>query len=442
MTPNTPVIHLTPRRQAVPAGFATTPEVLVRISAPDAQANALVERPPLHLALVIDRSGSMSGQPLEEAKNAASFIIQNLSAHDRASLVVFDEHVQTLVPLVDMSHRTTLLAAIKGIHSGGSTNLHGGWLAGAETLATAARPNVLSRVILLSDGCANNGLKDEAAIARQCAEMAGAGVTTSTYGLGHHFNEALMISMARSGHGNSYYGETAADLLDPFREEFALLNALFARHASLQVTPAPGVQVEMLNDYAAAPAGGWRLPDLAHGAEAWALLRLTVPAANDSALPLELLSAQVAWQSMDGEVREPLAAALSLPAVPPALFGALVEDALVLRRLAEVNAAKLQDKARAAAQRRDWQRVDQVLAEVTALGADNPWIANVVKELKQLAGRRDHAMFAKEASYSAQRMTTRATAPAEGLEDSLDIPSFLRRKTRQGKAEPGKPTAP
>jgi hypothetical protein len=53
-------------------------------------------------------------------------------------------------------------------------------------------------------------------------------VTTSTYGLGRGFNEELMVAMARAGHGNSYYGQTAEDLMDPFREELELLNALCA----------------------------------------------------------------------------------------------------------------------------------------------------------------------------------------------------------------------
>jgi len=431
----TPTILLTPRRQAIPAGFATTLEVLVRIAVPDAPATNAVKRPPLHLALVIDHSGSMSGAPLDEAKKSASFIIENLSPHGRASLIIFDDNAETLVPLVDMSHRATLLAAIKGIRSGGSTNLHGGWLAGAESLATAARPNVLSRVILLSDGCANRGLQDPAAIARQCAEMAGAGVSTSTYGLGHNFNEALMIDMARAGQANSYYGESAADLMDPFREEFALLNALFSRQTVLHVGLTNGVSAELLNDYPPVATGGWRLPDLALGAEAWALLRLTMPATPESTLPAELASVTVNYQSLDGQAYEPLTTTLALPAVTPSLFSTLAEDALVLRRLAEINAAKLQVKARGAAQRRDWQQVDLLLGEVSALGADNPWIASVVKELKQLASRRNDVMFAKEASYSSQRMTTRVTAPREGLHDTLNIPDFLRRKTRQGKAE-------
>jgi len=106
-------------------------------------------------------------------------------------------------------------------------------------------------VILLSDGCANHGLLDHDQIYAQCAELARAGVSTSTYGLGHGFNEELMIGMARHGQGSSYYGQTADDLMDPFREEFELLNALCARRLRLEIAPAAGVKAKMLNDYVA-----------------------------------------------------------------------------------------------------------------------------------------------------------------------------------------------
>jgi Ca-activated chloride channel family protein len=71
-------------------------------------------------------------------------------------------------------------------------------------LAPNTREDVTSRVILLSDGCANAGLVEPEAIHAQCGEFARAGISTSTYGLGRHFNEDLMIGMARSGLGNSY----------------------------------------------------------------------------------------------------------------------------------------------------------------------------------------------------------------------------------------------
>ncbi len=100
----------------------------------------------------------------------------------------FDDRVHVLVPAQQVGDRRALHQALEDIHEGGSTNLHGGWEAGARCLADFAQEAGLSRVILLSDGNANVGRTDSDLIAQQCGELALKGVTTSTYGLGHQFN--------------------------------------------------------------------------------------------------------------------------------------------------------------------------------------------------------------------------------------------------------------
>jgi Ca-activated chloride channel family protein len=434
---NTPKLIITPRRPAVLADFSATVDVLVRVQAPDAPAGIQAARTPLHLALVIDRSGSMAGQPLSEARRAAAFVIDGLAAQDRASLVVYDDAVETLVPLTGLADKSTLQRAIARITDGGSTNLHGGWIGGAETLAPSTTAGVVSRVILLSDGCANKGITTPEVIFAQCRELAAAGVTTSTYGLGRGFNEDLMIGMARAGQGNTYYGQTAEDLMDPFREELALLNALCARRLILEVQTAEGVRAEVLNGYTAVGDGGWQLPDLAYGGEAWALVRLTVPRRSVSADPAMLLSAGVRYSDLSGEPRALQPVTLALPAVAAGAYEALVEDELVARRAGELEAARLQREARAAARRRDWATVDQLVAQTRVLGETNLWVGDVAGELESLALLRDEVMFAKEAAYSSDRMSNRLASLSESSDRSAPGgPAFLRRKRAQGKSEP------
>ena len=127
----TPTLLLTPRRTALLADHDNALDVLVRVQAPDLPAEQVPKRSPLNIALVIDRSGSMSGQPLDEAKRCAEFVIDGLTAADRASLVVYDNNVNTLVPLTALTDREVFRRAIRAVTSGGMTNLHGGWLAGA-----------------------------------------------------------------------------------------------------------------------------------------------------------------------------------------------------------------------------------------------------------------------------------------------------------------------
>ena len=331
-----PTLLATPRRPALLAGHDNTLEVLVRIQAPDAPAE-LPQRSPLHLSLVIDRSGSMSGKPLAEAQRCAEFVLDGLLPTDRLSLVVYDDGVDTLVPAVPVADgREVIRRAIRQIADGGSTNLHGGWHQGVVTLLPYVSPKTVSRVILLSDGCANAGLVDPQAIWAQCVEFAGAGIGTSTYGLGSGFNEDLMIGMARSGHGTSYYGESADDLMDPFREEFDLLNALCARRLRLEIEPAPGVKVTMLNDYGAASDHAWWLPDLAYGGEAWAIVRFKVPKKlvdSSASDPVTLGTIALRYTGIDGEPRAIQPEACTLPVLPASAFGAISDDELVLRRM-------------------------------------------------------------------------------------------------------------
>ncbi len=441
-----PTLIITARRPALLAGHDNELDVLVRVQAPDAPAE-LPARNPLHLSLVIDRSGSMSGQPLEEAKRCAEFVLDGLQATDQMSLVVYDSDVETLVPAMPLGDRETLRRAIRRIASRGMTNLHGGWLQGAGTLAPHTRDNVTSRVILLSDGCANEGLTEPDQIYVQCADLARAGVSTSTYGLGRSFNEELMIGMARHGQGSSYYGQTADDLMDPFREEFELLNALCARRLRLELAPATGVKAKMLNDYVADGDDAWLLPNLAFGGEAWAVVRLRVPSQllSDAGpdVALALCSFSLRYATLDGEPRAIQPMSLALPALPGSAFGAIAEDELVARRSDELEAAYLQTKARSAALRGDWDAVARSLKRAERIAANNPWVAEALNELRELAARKDEVMFAKESAFSSRKMNSRLA-----LRDEVQTPygapapaSYLRRKSSQGKAERKTPEA-
>src|SRR5688572_13824884 len=205
--PSSLQLLVSPERAAIVAGAANTLRALVRVQAPDLPSHT--SRDALHLALVVDRSGSMSGAPLEEAKRCARHVVEQLGARDRACIIAFDDEVAQLAPLTAGSDKAVLRAAIDGIDSGGSTDLHGGWRAGADELAAKLAPLGVHRVILLSDGEANAGLTDIEVIAGQCRDLTRRGVTTSTYGLGRRFNEDLMVAMSKSGRGNAYYGQTA-----------------------------------------------------------------------------------------------------------------------------------------------------------------------------------------------------------------------------------------
>lgn len=433
-------ILLTPLRPGLCAGKTNTLDVLVRIQAPDAPQGHVAVRPPQALALVIDRSGSMRGRPLHEAKRCAEYVLGKLRPTDAVALVKFDNRVQRLWPAAPLGDGAAQRAAVAGIHSGGNTNLHGGWKEGADTLAVVAGKG-LKRVVLLSDGQANEGVIDSEVIAAQCAEWAAQGVTTSTYGLGTDFNEELMVAMSRSGGGNHYYGETAEDLMDPFQQELELLGNLYLRDLRLGVTAPEGFKVEVVNQLQATSTG-WRLPDLAWGAEAWAVIRVTVPAmALPHAGPLcKVLSVSVTGQTLEGQSMQLDMAGLSVPVLPKAGFEALAEDELVARRLVELAAAEALMTMRIAAAEGNWAQVELQLEQASRRFAGNEWVTAVLEAMRSVAESRDRDRSMKAMYFSSSRFRSRLSDKAEGTDysaaaESSSVPSYLRRKPSQGKGD-------
>jgi Ca-activated chloride channel family protein len=212
------------------------------------------------------------------------------------------------------------------------------------------------------------------------------------------------------------------------------------------VEPAPGVKAKVLNDYVT-DTEGWALPDLAFGGEAWAVVRLRVPANVMSAnqgegSPLPLCSISLRYTTLDGEPRAIQPTSLALPALPAAAFGAIAEDELVVRRADELEAAHLQQKARAAARRHDWPGVAAALKKAERIADNNPWVAASLSELRELAARKDEESFAKEAMFASRRMNTRLAQKCESpdVQDAVSAP-YLRRKSSQGKADPKPPQA-
>ena len=433
-------VVLTPHRAALCDGRDNTIDVLVRIQSPAAPAGHTAARPAQAISLVIDRSGSMSGRPLAEARRCAEYVISKMRPTDSVSLVQFDNRVQRLWPAVPLGDGAPLRAAIAGIESDGNTNLHGGWADGVDSLHQVPGSG-LKRVILLSDGQANEGTTDSDTLAAACAKWAADGITTSTYGLGNSFNEDLMVAMARAGGGNHYYGDTAEDLMDPFQQELELIGNLCLRDLRINASAPDGVGVTMVNELPAID-GGWRLPDLAWGAEAWAVLRLTVPVTALPALGglLSVLKVSVEGQSLQGEPVQLERTGLALPVLSPEAFSGLPTDELVTRRLVELSAAEAMQRMRRAAAEHDWEAVDRMLEAAGREFAGNEWVSAMTEAMKGIALSRSRERMMKESGYSSGKLRNRLVAPDEMANFSAamerhEVPAYLRRKASQGKGD-------
>lgn len=309
--PAAPTLELLPLHAALVQGQSVTLDVLVRVSPPSMAIDP--QRTALNLSLVVDRSGSMSGNKIRYAREAAAFAVNHLLPCDRVSVVIFDDRIDTLVPSTLATDKTTLLKQIQAIQARGSTALHGGWVEGGTQVSQYLNPDQLNRVILLSDGLANVGESRPDRIANDVHGLAQRGVSTTTLGIGDHYSEDLLMAMARSGDGNFVHIESPDQIPAIFETELAGLSATLGQRVSLGLEPQAGVRVlDVLNDLEQTDTGRYKLPNLMVGAPLNLVVRLQVPAQNQAA---ELLRVRLAWDAPDQPQRQVLRAGLALPLV-------------------------------------------------------------------------------------------------------------------------------
>ncbi len=430
---NTHTLVFSPLRNAVPAQGGAV-DLLLRVQAPDRPADLTMQHTTKRLALVVDRSGSMHGEPLEEAMKCVNHIAKHLTAKDDLSIVVYDSRVDVLMPIGPMLSQDAVQKAISEVNSGGSTNLHGGWLKGAEQLEGGS-DNAISRVLLLSDGQANSGLRLQSEIEAQCRAWQAKGITTTTVGLGRNFNEDLMMGMAQAGGGQNYYGQHAEDLFDNFDEELSLLQALYIRKLSAKLIPAPGVIVEMLSTATQQTDGTYRMTDLAWDSESWLAVRLHIsPSAAGTVR--DLLAVTATGTSMDGAPIEVTAPLLQLEVLSDTAYLQLPVNELAERRLDELRFAKASSQLRELAKTGQTGAARKLLNELEEEFGKNKWLMAKIDQLRRLT-EEDMEMMSKEVQYSAFRMSSRLASKNEMAfcidETNLEMPSFLRKKESEGK---------
>ncbi len=325
------------------------------------------DRLPVDIAFVLDRSGSMSGDKLPLAKQAILSAVTRLSDRDRIALVVYDNEVDTLLPLMPATAGTqqALRSVLAMVDARGSTNLSGGWLQGCGQLAgsvgdeaageTAER---IHRVILLTDGQANQGIVDPDELATHAQELRHRGITTTTLGVGVDFDGPFLSQLAEAGGGNFAFIEQPGQLAAFFAQELDELVSIAARSVSVAVSVPAGATLEPLNPYPAETGAGTThiaVGDLPEASEVELVARLTFPSAG--AGTAHDIAVRATWRDIDGthhEVAIPIAPVIAAPAVE---VYAATTDSIVLEAAAIQGAAQLRREAARSAQRHDYAAV-------------------------------------------------------------------------------------
>ena len=234
-------------------------------------------RTPLNLALVIDRSGSMEGEPLEYVKRACAYVVDLLEPTDILTIVVFEEQVQVLMPARRVVNKALVKEHINRIEVGNTTNLYDGVVAACSQVAGVQAEGYVNRALVFTDGEPTAGLKDFTSIVGMVEEQKSRGVTITVLGFGPEYNEELLAGMARRSGGNYYYISRPELIPEVFRKELEVLMTTVARNLRLKLNLSRWVQVRQV--YGKHPTFGVRtsevtLADLERGSAQSALWEL------------------------------------------------------------------------------------------------------------------------------------------------------------------------
>jgi Ca-activated chloride channel family protein len=334
--------------------------IAVTIQMPGATTSA---RPPLSLAVVIDRSGSMEGEPLSNAKAAAARLVEQLGDDDAFTIVTYSSSDETVMPMsrATASNKAAAREAIMRIWDDGNTCISCGIERGATELAATPVTRGVRRMVLISDGQANTGLYDRNELAQLAVDTAARGISISTVGVGLDFDEVTMMRLADVGHGNYYFVEDTARLADMFGRELTGLATTVAADARLVIDPLPGVSIEQAYGYQMMNQAGQiviPLADLRAGETRKVVLRATLSPATGR---LDVAHFKLNWRRVSDGMQDSAQTQLATIVTTDASAVARTIDRTASNAIEQARTARVLEEATTIYERDGYEAAQRVL---------------------------------------------------------------------------------
>jgi Ca-activated chloride channel family protein len=259
------------------------------------------EPAPINLALVIDTSGSMQGEKIDKAKESISQIIKRLRSQDIISIITFNDQAKILLSATKASDQDMIIQKINNLKAGGSTALYDGVKQGAKEIRKFFNRRRVNRIILLSDGHANVGLKEPKEIGELGALLKNENISVTTFGFGEDYNEDLLVELADKSDGNHWYINYISNLINILEIEFNNMFSVTSQEVDTSITFGHGIRpLRVLNRDAKIRRQQVfvKLNQLYSKQEKYILLELEVPANKVGKNPI-IYAVDVNYRRMD-----------------------------------------------------------------------------------------------------------------------------------------------